>query len=1031
MTTSHFKVWTVLLVAVLAASLLAVLAFTPGASAQAEARGQDQERKDGPPDPPAELEPPSLTQAAEDAPEERREDVDPEGQPYTAGELIVTFNSGVSRQTADAVTRGVGAITFQIFPDINARHLSFPGTKDERTRADRQQELKQTKQKLESDPNVKAVDYNHIYELAAVPNDERFEEQWGLTKINAPEAWDTTQGAGAKIAVLDTGIDSSHPDLADQVVDEYDYYNDDYVAQDDNGHGTHVAGTVAAITDNRTGVAGACPDCQLYISKVFGADGNWEYGTTARVISALQAARAADVDVVNMSFGIYSLDSALEDEINLTWEAGIVMVASAGNDRQNPAFFGQPHYPSTFEHVIAVSATNKQNTPEKDSNWGDWVDVAAPGEGILSTSPQTLPEGSTRNTEYYSDSGTSMAAPHVSGLAGLLASQGLTASEIRDTIETTAVDIDDNGKDPDFGFGLINAEAAVLKNSPAIVDNGTIKLGINREGHLNVPSDTVSPDGTSGVGLRYLPTGAEATAPGCECEGWGVADAILRTTGYANKSTDGGANNMSLVDFTSTASSVVSVVDIDSPSGGSTFRVTHDYHPSTATPNLYEVDVTIQNTSPVTVDARYRRVMDWDIEPTAFSEYVTVNGGSSSALLFSSEDGFASANPLAGPSGARTGNFVDAGPDDIGALFDFGFGFLGPGESKEFNIFYGAAGTEEAAEAALGAAEAEVFSLAQPSTADGPTVGTPNTFVFGFSGVGGQVVDIVAPNAPVITAPANNSYDKDGTVVISGTAEANSTVEVFDGSSSKETVTANSSGAWTKTLSDVSNGSHTYTAKARDAAGNISGASNAVTVIVDTVAPTAPRITSPANSSYNKTGTIAISGAAEADSTIEIFDSVTSKGTATTNASGAWTKTLTGVSNGPHVYTVKARDGAGNVSTASVAVRVTVDKTKPTGRIKINNGAATTRSRTVTLALSATDPAPASGVAQMCVANTTTCTAWQTYGASKRWTLKSGTAGTRTVWVRYKDRAGNVSAAYRDTIRYAPSRKKQPRRAGK
>src|SRR5262249_71107 len=157
--------------------------------------------------------------------------------------------------------------------------------------------------------------------------------------------------------------------------------------------------------------------------------------------------------------------------------------------------------------------------------------------------------------------------------------------------------------------------------------------------------------------------------------------------------------------------------------------------------------VTIKNlTNHQLGDIRYRRVMDWDIEPTAFNEFVTINTGNASELQFDSDDGFATANPL-GPRTdlGNTGNFVDKRPADHGALFDFGFGPLAAGDSKTFNIYYGGAATEVAALGAINAVGAEVFSLGQPSTTDGPTLGTPNTFVFAFGGVGGT--PIFSPDA--------------------------------------------------------------------------------------------------------------------------------------------------------------------------------------------------------------------------------------------------------------------------------------------
>jgi hypothetical protein len=275
-----------------------------------------------------------------------------------------------------------------------------------------------------------------------------------------------------------------------------------------------------------------------------------------------------------------------------------------------------------------------------------------------------------------------------------------------------------------------------------VLSNGVVQLGVWSEGHLNVPAGIPSSGGVSDVGLRYLPTNSEATAPGCLCEGWGAADAGLPVTGHANAA-DGLPVNMTQVSFTSDGTTAVSVVDI-----GTALRVTHNFHPSPATPNLYEVDVTILNVSGVGLgDVRYRRVMDWDVEPTAFSEFSTIETGTSTALLFSSDDGFASSDPLAGPTSISfTGEAVDSGPADHGALFDFGFGSLAVGASHNFKIYYGAGATEAEAVAAVTAVGAEVFSFGQPSTEGGATLGTPNTFIFAFSGVGGGAVFTPSPS---------------------------------------------------------------------------------------------------------------------------------------------------------------------------------------------------------------------------------------------------------------------------------------------
>lgn len=264
-----------------------------------------------------------------------------------------------------------------------------------------------------------------------------------------------------------------------------------------------------------------------------------------------------------------------------------------------------------------------------------------------------------------------------------------------------------------------------------VISNGVVSLGVNCLGQLNIDM----------VGLRYDPTGNDSTVDGCPCEGWGVADATSEVTGYANNSS-GISGNLRLLDFDVTedeegnATAATSTVQV-----GEGLVITHEYRPSPVTDNAYEVNVSVENITDTAQDLRYRRVMDWDVEPTPFDEYVTMQRGDAEELVYTSDDGFASADPLAGPSDlGNVGDFVDAGPDDHGALFDFAFGTLAPGEVKTFHTFYGAAGTEVAAMDALSAISAEAYSLGQPSTPDGATLGTPNTFLFAFSGVGGSAV---------------------------------------------------------------------------------------------------------------------------------------------------------------------------------------------------------------------------------------------------------------------------------------------------
>jgi hypothetical protein len=297
-----------------------------------------------------------------------------------------------------------------------------------------------------------------------------------------------------------------------------------------------------------------------------------------------------------------------------------------------------------------------------------------------------------------------------------------------------------------LGAGSANAQA----NGGAFITNGTVQLGVNRDGSLNVgggPRSSGKPISTTIVGLRYVPTGAEGTADGCLCEGWGAADKLSRREGGANQ-TFHGANgfNLTLESFTATSSTATSRVRINN-----TFRVTHNYRPSLS-PNLYQVDVTIENISSSTSEVLYRRANDWDIEPTPFAEFITIvtknptTGQYPKDLIFSSDNGFVNSRVLSaagsqrfvgGPTGADQ---TDSGPSDHGAVFDFNFGSLPPGATKAFRIFYGAAGNEADALTAIAAVGAELYSLGQPSVTGGATFGTPNTFILAFAGVGGTPI---------------------------------------------------------------------------------------------------------------------------------------------------------------------------------------------------------------------------------------------------------------------------------------------------
>lgn len=292
-------------------------------------------------------------------------------------------------------------------------------------------------------------------------------------------------------------------------------------------------------------------------------------------------------------------------------------------------------------------------------------------------------------------------------------------------------------------FGLSAQAGTVIYNTGSAA-TATVALGVNDDGSLNTTPNITANAGRTGLSYKFVDgSWRDATAPGCYCEGWGVS-ANGTSSGYANVSV--GSGGLTTGAPTSvTGSTVTTTTSLVSMPG---LVVTQAYKPSTSAPGaLFEVVVTITNTTGAALtDVKYVRVMDWDVPRTEFDEFVTIKGTASTTLLEESgANGFNSANPLAaygaGGYGCHNVDCVDAGPADHGAYFRFNFGGLDDGESYTFSIFYGAAGTEADALAAVTAAGLELYSFGQSN--GGQATGSPATYIFGFTGVGGTPVEEV------------------------------------------------------------------------------------------------------------------------------------------------------------------------------------------------------------------------------------------------------------------------------------------------
>lgn len=372
-------------------------------------------------------------------------DYSPSGSPYVAGELLVTYKAGASNSSLNSVESTSSVEIKDDLPDINTQLLEFPAVKGEAARNIREQILAETKAELERDSSVQSVDYNYLRQFSFIPNDPRFKSQYGLKVSNFPDAWNTVRGKGIKVGVVDSGIARSHPDLRRKIAAQKDVAGNDNRAEDDVGHGTHVAGIIGVRTNNGRGVAAGCPRCQLLVAKVDGAFGGI---TDANVAQGINWSTNRGAKVINLSLGAPQGSRVLKNAIDRATHRGVVVVAAAGNDDSSVR-----QYPAAYRNVIAAAATNKRDKRAGFSSFGKWVDVAAPGVDILSTFP-----GGYRRLD-----GTSFSSPHVAALAGLLADQGRGRAQIRDRILRTAVDKGRNGRDPFYGSGRINAAAAVRR----------------------------------------------------------------------------------------------------------------------------------------------------------------------------------------------------------------------------------------------------------------------------------------------------------------------------------------------------------------------------------------------------------------------------------------------------------------------------------------------------------------------------------------------------------------------------------------
>jgi serine protease len=336
-----------------------------------------------------------------------------------------------------------------------------------------------------------------------VPNDPYYAHQWHLDQIGMPSAWSRGRGDGVVVAVIDTGVAyrngggfAQAPDLAEtSFVDGWDFVANDAFPDDEHGHGTHVAGTIAQSTDNGVGVAGVAPGASIMPLRVLDASGA---GGWAAIASAIRWAADHGADVINMSLGGGMRSRTVERAIDYAYEHGVVIVAAAGNSSNSAV-----EYPARHDHVIAVGAVRFDRELSFYSCYGDGLDVVAPGgDTRVDQNGDGLPDGVLQNTivgrdvrrfDYLAWQGTSMAAPHVAGVAALIRSSGVTDPDaVERVLEETAEPV---GDELHFGSGLVRADGALartedtdggLRGLAALALGALVLGGLRRRGKLGV-----------------------------------------------------------------------------------------------------------------------------------------------------------------------------------------------------------------------------------------------------------------------------------------------------------------------------------------------------------------------------------------------------------------------------------------------------------------------------------------------------------------------------------------------------------------
>jgi hypothetical protein len=821
--------------------------------------------------------------------------------------LLVKPKHSVPESTLHSIFLANGARQTDTVRQTDVRILHVPESR-----------LEHVLDSLKNNPNIEFAEPDYLYQPELIPNDTYYANEWHLPKISAPQAWDLVQGSSnIIIAILDTGVDGSHPELMGKMVAGYNFFDNNTNTSDVYNHGTPVAGVAAASGNNGLGVASLAWGCLIMPVRVSDTNG-WASGVD--IANGLTWAADQGARVANISFGA-STDSTVRSAAQYFQSKGGVVTVSAGNDG---IVVSDPDNP----YVLTVSATDQNDLVPSWSTTGTNVDLSAPGVSILTT---------TRGGGYGWSTGTSVSAPIVAGVAALVLSvnPSLTGDQVQTILKQSADDFGPAGWDPSYGYGRVNAYKAVLA-ATGTPTNSAPSTAIVSPASGTIVSNTV----TITVSATDV---VSVTTIKCYLNGSCVAtnSAVPAAFSWDTTSYSNGVyllQAMAIDSMGNSGTSSVVSVTVQNPVPDTTPPTAQVLSPvaGATVSSVISINVSASDNVGVTKVEWYldgslagsstnaSPAFSWDTTTSANASHTvqakaydaTGNVGSS-ALISVSVQNVATNPPTATVSSPANGATVSSTTT---------VSVNGTDYTAVTNVEWYLDGTLAGSSASASAS----FSWDTTKSKNGShTVQSKAYDAAGHVGnsaivsVTVQNADTTPPTATLSLSPNSSSVSATVTVNVSGADNVGVTkVEWYlDGALAGSSATVSASFSWDTTQS--ANGAHSLLAKAYDAAGNV-GTSASVTVTVqnavsDTTPPTAA-ITSPANGSTLRAQTTKISVTASDNVGVTkvtlLIDGKTFGTSTTSNPSFNWS---TGkIARGAHTLQAIAYDAAGNSGRSTV-----------------------------------------------------------------------------------------------------------------